>query len=96
MNRLEIRRKELKDTYKDLVISSRGRLLKIALDELRKYKKSDSSMIRNFMRGMLAGLKLATLELRWLHKEIERKEENGYTLVWLTQAERDLLDTWNP
>jgi len=86
----------MKDTYKDMVVSSRARLLKLALDELRRYKKSDSSMIRTFIRGMLAGLKLATLEMRWLHKEIERKEANGYTLVWLTEAERDLLDQFNP
>jgi len=86
----------VKDTYKDLIISSRGRLLKMAIEEQRSCRKADSSLIRTFIRGMLQGLKLANLELRWLHKEIRRKEENGYALVWLTKEERDLLDTWNP
>lgn len=86
----------MRDEYKDLVIGTRMRLLELYRGEVYEARKESGSNIRFYMKGLLMGLKLALMNVRWLHREIRRKEEQGYTLVWLTEQERDLLNTFNP
>ena len=86
----------MRDTYKDLVVGCRARLIEYYRERVAEAKTEEEPTLRAFAKGMIAGLKLGVLQMRWLHHAIRNKEAQGYTLVWLSVQEREILQTWNP
>lgn len=86
----------MKEGYADLIVGTRMRMLEIYRGEVYTARRESTPAIKAYMKGLLMGLKMALLNVRWLHREIKRKEEQGYTLVWLTAEEREILNTFNP
>ena len=86
----------MRDSYKDLVVGCRMRTLEYYRQQVAETKGASTGALRAFAKGMVAGLKLAVLQLRWLHHAIRNKEAQGYALVWLSAQEIELLKTWNP
>lgn len=86
----------MKNGLKEYIGDSQRRLIQYARRELLEAKTKPSRIIEAFMKGMLAGLKLAILEGRFVHNEIKRRERAGYHLVWLDDKEIEILDQYNP
>lgn len=85
----------MRDTYKDLIIGSRMRMLELYRSEVHFTRKQGETGVGTFGRGMIAGLRLALLHMRWLHREIRSKEEQGYSLVWIDEDELKILDQYH-
>lgn len=72
------------------------RLIRAARRNMIESQEYERGNIRAFIKGMVAGLKLALLEARFLHNEIKRRRSQGYQLVWLSEEEIEILNTFNP